>query len=143
MNKAYQGERRPHGELEVLLQCGASLFTEAGDTGYFFLRALGISLCDPVLDCVFVSDLLVGSNGTHRDFKVFRGINKPCGFEVEVIGVLHRNKFKKEKKRKEKKKEKKVLTAGKDELKSLTINETTTAIIPPTPIAAKFPANIS
>ena len=144
MNKAYQGDRRPYGELEVLVQCDGIEFFGAGDTGLHW--ALDIWLYDPILGCVFVSDpidrgtepCLVRSSSTLRLFRVFRSINKPCRFEVEVIGVLHRNIFGKERKRKEK-----VLIAGKDELKWLTMYEVTVEIIPPTPIAAKFPANIS
>ena len=109
MNKAYQGDRRPYGELEVLVQYDGIEFIGAGDTGLH--RDLRNWLCDPVLDCIFVSDpidlgtepSLVGSSSTLRLFKVFRGINGPCSFEVEVIGVLHRNKLGKERKRKEKK----------------------------------------
>ena len=123
MNKAYQGDRRPYGELEVLLQCDGIEFIGTGDTGLHL--ALATWQFVPVLDCAFVSDPI--DRGTELSlggirstplllFQVFRGINKPCRFEVEVIGELHRNKFKKERKRKKKKK-RKVLTAGKDELK--------------------------
>ena len=112
MNKAYQDDRRPYGELEVLLQCDGIEFIGTGDTG--LLLGLANWRFVTVLDCAFVSDpidrgtepSLVGISSTLRPFQVFRGINQSCRFEVEVVGVLHRNKFKKEKKRKRKRKEK-------------------------------------
>ena len=81
MNNAYQGDRRPYGELEVFVQCDE--FIGGGDTG-----RVGSSSSPP---------LVTGA----------RGIKFPCSNEVEVLGVLHRNNLKKSKKKKKKRKRKK------------------------------------
>ena len=89
MNKAYQGDRRPYGELEVLVQCDGIEFIGGGDTG-----RVGSSSSPP---------LVIGAGG----------IKVPCSNEVEVLGVLHRNNLKKKKEKKKRKKEKKSDNSGK------------------------------
>jgi hypothetical protein len=53
MNEAYQGDRRPCGELEGLVQCDGIQFFGTGDTDLH--RALGSRLR---VGCVFLVDLL-------------------------------------------------------------------------------------